>query len=212
MGKAVPDEDRQQVIAHLNLALTELHKRFWLSSKELFVKLYPHIQIYHLDKEYAIQNKLSVQVPKYIIDSVYAPFDNDLLKIEIIFNECGECVPLNDRTDPKSLYTPQWNSVQVPLPYKDSSILVQYRADHPRIEWTPTLEPKNVQVNVPMGLMEPLCLFIGHRAYRALNSDGGQESMNYLQQFEAACTRAIDAGLQVTSNTTNLKLDHHGWI
>ena len=211
-GEVVPDEDQRQVITHLNLALTELHKRFWLSSKELNVQLYPHISTYTLDKRYAVQNKLSTYMPKYIIDSMYQPFNNDLLKIEMVFNECGECVPLNDRTNPNSLYTPQWNSIQVPMPYEGAAILVQYRADHEKIEWEPMLDPTKVQVDIPMGLMEPLCLFIGHRAYRALNSDGGQENMNYYQQFEAACQKAIDMGLQVTANTTNMKLDHYGWV
>jgi len=212
VGESVREEDRKQVIAHLNLGLTELHKRFWLSSKELLIKLYPHIQTYILDKRYAIQNKLSVYTPKYIIDSIYEPYNNDLLKIEMVFNECGECVPLNDRTDCKSIYTPQWNSIQIPLPYEDATVLVQYRADHERIEWDCELDPKQVQVDIPSGLLEPLCLFIGHRTYRALNSDGGQESMNYYQQFEASCQKAIDMGLQVTANTTNMKLDKHGWV
>lgn len=212
VGGQVLEEDWRQVIAHLNLGLTELHKRFWLSSKELLIRLYPHLQTYLLDNRYAVQNKVSTYVPKYIIDSVYAPFTNDLLKIEMAFNECGECVPLNDLTDPCSLFTPQWNSIQIPLPYEDATVLVQYRADHEPLVWKPDMDPKKVQVDFPPGLLEPLCLFIGHRAYRALNSDGGQESMNYMQKFEAACRKAQDMGLEVTPNLTNLKLDHSGWI
>lgn len=205
-------ERQQEVVSMINLGLTDLHKRFWLSSKELVVKLYPHISTYVLDKRYAIQNINSTYSPKYIIDSPHDVFNNDLLKIELVFNECGECVPINDRTDCKSVYTPQWNSVQVPLPYDDAVILVQYRADHPKIEWSLDLDPEHVQIDVPVGLLEPLCYFVGHRAASALDIDGGQQSMGFYQKYDAACKMAIDLGLQVTTNTTNIKLDRHGWV
>lgn len=212
VGEKVRPEDYRQVISHLNLGLTELHKRFWLSSKELVVRLYDHIQIYLLDDRYATSNKLSPEVLKYIEDSEYAPFRNDLLKIEMVFDETGECIPLNDRTDCRSVFTPQWNSIQVPMAFDGVRVLVQYRADHEPIKYDCELDPKKVNVDFPMGLLEPLCLFVGHRAYRALNSDGNQESMAYLQQFEAACKKAEDMGLQVTPNMTNTKLDQHGWV
>lgn len=211
-GEEVRPEDYKKVINHINLGLTELYKRFWLSSEDVKIDLYDHIQFYTLHSKYAQSNTLSTELYKYISDSVEHPFQNNVLKIEEIFDENGCKVCLNDLTEPCSFFTTSYNTIQVPLPYTGASISVQYRGTHPRIAYTPGMDPTTVEVGLPIGLEEALLIYVGGRAARSLNSDQNQEGNNYMQLFEASCKRAEGLGLQITPHYNNLKLDYKGWV
>lgn len=211
-GNKIRPEDYRRVISHVNMGLTELHKRFWLISRQVMVQLYDHIQTYTLDKKYALSNTFSTELYKYIVDSVYEPFDNDLLKIEEIYNEEGEKLCLNNLNECYSLFTPTYNSIQVPIPYPGSAISVHYRGNHSPIIYTPDLDPEQVEVELPVALLECLLIYIGGRASGVLNSDAGQEGNNYLARFEASCKLAESLGFQITPQYSNLKLDYKGWV
>ncbi|MCK5915253.1 MAG: hypothetical protein KAG92_03860, partial [Deltaproteobacteria bacterium] len=97
-GGRVRPEDYERITAHVNMALRALYRRFFLASKEVIIDLHPQIQTYTIDRRFAITNQDSKEQILYVIDSIYEPYNNDLLKIEQIFNEGGEELYLNDRT------------------------------------------------------------------------------------------------------------------
>ena len=55
----------EKVVGHVNLALKALYTRFWLSSKDVIVQQYDHIQQYFLDSKYAQPNYLSDEKTRY---------------------------------------------------------------------------------------------------------------------------------------------------
>lgn len=212
-GEQVRKEDQSKVMSHINLGLKKLYERFWLSSKEAHINLYSHIQNYTLDKKFARTNQLSVEKYKYIIDSVYQPFQNDVLKIEQVFNEGGELMFLNDLTEPWSVFTPSYNQIQIPFPERENSLTVHYRASHAPLMWTAEMDPSDVEVRIPEGLVEALLLFVGYRAHASIGGELGMaESNNYLRKFNEACAQADRAGVGITTSYGNLKLDKNGWV
>ncbi len=46
-------ENYKRVVPHVNLALTELHKRFLIREEEVTIRCYDHIETYILDPKYA---------------------------------------------------------------------------------------------------------------------------------------------------------------
>lgn len=199
-----------KLIAHTNLALTALYTRFWLSSKEEIIQLFPHIQQYWLDRKYAQTNTLSPESYRYIMDSVFMPFQDDVLKIEEIHNEGGEIVYLNDLTQPWSVFTPTYNSIQIPYPMWCNSLVIHYRANHPQIPLD-TDKPNQVELQIPHGFLEPLLFYIAHRVFASMNVDNDGESNNYLQKYENSCKQLESKGLHITPNYSNLRLDQNGW-
>lgn len=209
VGEIKP-EHYPKLIAHTNMALTALYTRFWLSSKEVIIQLVPHIQQYWLDRKYADTNELSSEPYRYIMDSVFDPFLGDVLKIEEIHNEGGEIVYLNDLTQPWSVFTPTYNSIQIPYPMWCNSLVVHYRANHPRIDLQ-TKDPAQVELQIPEGFLEPLLFYIAHRVFASMNVDNDGESNNYLQKYEMSCKGLETKGLHITPNYSNLQLDRNGW-
>ena len=203
--------------------MLELHKRFWLISKNVIIQLYDGVYEYTIDKYHLVSNQISPEPYRYVLDSVYSPFLDDLLKIEAIYDTESKELPLNDYDranvsaeelyydkEVSSFFTPQHNVLRVPMDYTQDAVLVQYRANHPKIDLD--CNPEDTQLILPPPFLEPLLLYVGHRASRVLNSDTNQESNNYFQQFELSCKNIRDWGYEIRPHNTNSKLDMNQWV
>lgn len=211
-GDEVLPSDYKKIIPHINLGLTELHKRFNVKLNEVIIDLYEHIQIYYLDQKYAQSNNDSTEPVKYISDSQFQPFRNDLLQILTVYNENGEELFLNDASQPYSVYTPSFNAIQIPYNYEENSLGVIYRATPDKIVYTPTIDPSTYWINLPNTLLEPLLYYIASRAFSVLNTDQNVEGNNYMQKFEMSVQRIIDLGLMNKDTYINNRLELAGWV
>ena len=200
-----------QIMSHIQLGLTELYTRFLLRVDEIFVQQYEHIEIYSLTWPYCVTNTASTEPYKYVLDSTESPFQDNVLKIEECYNEIGEKLVLNESDDDESMFTPSFNTIQVPQPVSANVIGVQYRANHPRLEYVKGMKPEEIEIELPWGLMEALLYYVGMRAYSGTNTDASQQSTNYWKRFEASCERYKLKGLQVEPEVQNSNFDACGW-
>lgn len=218
LGNLIPEDNESepdpksyaQIMSHINLGLREIYKRFLLSSKEIYIQQYEQIETYVLDSKYADSNTASLEPIKYIMDSVTNPFQDDILKIEQVYNEVGELLFLNDFTEELSIFTPSYRSLQIPWPNEFNTVAVQYRAAHPKLLYIRGTDPETVDVAVPESLYEALLLYV---AYRALpNSDGGVEKAAMKQLFEASCSQIERLGLKIQGEPGDWRFDVKGWV
>lgn len=203
--------DYPKVVPHINLALSVLFARFSLRREEVVVQQYDEIQNYILDSRYS-QTKNDPDIyKKYIMDSVYQPFRDNVLKIEKVINENGEELYKNDTGEYWSITTPAYNVVQVPYPEKENQMIVTYRASHDPIILT-DLNPMKVDVSVSPAMLEPLLLYVAARVYANLTTEGGNEGKEYMNKFEISCRKIEELGLPQKDETKNDRLDTSGWV
>ena len=69
------------IISFINQGLTDLYSRFPLMEKQLIIQQYPQISIYRLTRDFARTNFKSEQLHKYILDTPFEPFQEDILQI-----------------------------------------------------------------------------------------------------------------------------------
>lgn len=205
--------DQPQVISAINLALTALFSRFPLLEKEVIIQQYAHITEYILDVQYAQSNPISIDVPKYIVDSVTRPFLDDVIRITAAYDEAGKEVTLNDLSDDSGWFTPSYNSIQIPFPNSDNTSVLTYRAKHPKIPLTVS-NPATVEVMMHTSLVEALLAYIANRIHTAR---GGEPAMKQAQQclakYEDICMQAELRNLLHTNDSAgNLKLYKGGWV
>jgi len=217
-------DDHKRIIPHINLGLTEIYKRFLINTKEVHINCFDHIETYILDSKYAVSNTESTEQYKYISDSRFEPFIDDVLKIERVFNEDGQELHLNE-TDQYiiqtetfqrsrkawSVQTPNYNTIQIPYPMETNALLVEYRADHEKIK-VKDLNPETTEIHIPSHLLQSLLLFIAARAYSSLGGESAQDGMLYMQKFEASIVQVKTEGLINMDNTTNQRLEVSGWV
>jgi hypothetical protein len=217
LGNLIPGEfesepdptSYSQFMSHVNLGLNSIYKRFFLSSKEIYIQQYEEIEEYIIHSRYAESNTESTEPTKYIQDSVTNPFEDDLLKIEQCYDEAGTLLFLNDPSEDLSIFTPTYRSIQIPWPNEFNVIAVQYRADHPRLKYVYGMDPETIEVMVPNALQEALIFYIANRAFGTIE---GQEGQSYFMKYENSCKGVEKYGLQIQGEPGDWRFDQHGWV
>jgi len=218
--KGVPVSDYPMLVAHVNLGLTELYKRFPLRMRSLVLARQPDMAHYRLHSDYAVNNSGSVQPVRYILDTPENPFQDDILKVEKITNPAdNSVVPLNDPHSALSLHTSEYDVIEWQYAADEDPVLmldqviISYKAKPDQILADSDLQPYLVEVRLPDSLLEALLLYIGSRIHTNLNIDGSMgEGNNYYGKFEAACKKVENLGLLDYPAPHNIKLEMRGWV
>lgn len=230
----INEHNYTRILTHINLGLTELHKRFLLKQREVTLQLSPDRLMYVLDKTYAKANRESYSKTKYILDSSDSPFQDDVLKIERVFDSFGNELGLNSeagrlcvregtstlgvpaypRNEVPRVFTPSYNTLRVPATVKGDSLTVVYRANHPQIvNEVGYFELDTVTVDLPMSHLEPLLYYVASRVLNPVGmSQEFHEGNNYAAKFEQSCTQLMLQDMEVDSGEDTYPLTRNGWV
>jgi len=205
-----------KLINMLNLGVLALHKKFVLIEKEVVIQEYDSITDYLIKWDYAATNSGSSEDPKYIIDSVATPFnENRPIKITNVYREDGVLLDLNPTVTYTSddellaVYSPTQLHLQVPYPDSDNSLFVICQAAPNNISTAQT--DLDTEVELPDILLEPLLAFIADRYF--VNMLGNNTATTkYIAKFETACNQIKEADLINRDTSTGAgRFQMNGW-
>lgn len=212
-GSGTIKEERQpQLINYINEGLLKLYTRFPLLQKDLIIELQSDILVYPLRLEYAETVGSDVPFP-FIKDRPGREFTGDVIKILEVHSSCGSELPLNDKGNPRSLFTPQPDVLQVPYPKAGTAIGVQYQARHPKL-----LDKGRGMllqtIEVPFFLESALQNFVAHKVYSHMNgAENTAKSQEFEVHFERICTEVEQRDtVNQTFGTTQYKLEMRGFV
>lgn len=187
---AIDATNYPKVLAHINMGLLALYKRFPLKEGRKVLAIQPGIYTYPLD----------------------AP---DALKIERVYSAEGWELGLNDESDPGSCFTPSSHVLRVPALLETVSVEVVYRAGHPllTVDATGYLDPELVTVELPYTHLEPLLLYVASRVNNPMGMSNEFHAGNsYAAKYEAACQLLEMVNLRVDQGSQNTRLVRNGWV
>ena len=206
-------EDKDpQIINFINLGLIQLYSRFPISEKQVLIQQYPQISLYRLSREFARTNVTSPMPHKYILDTPFEPFMNDVMFITDICSERGAPIPLNDTNDPRSYFLTSFDTLQIPNANEHETTFILYRAKPLYI--SPRVEDKSIDIYIPECLLEALTTYVGFKAMQSIGGEEGiTQSQTLLQRFDQLCNEVITNNLLGNNvNPTNLKLRMRGFV
>jgi len=207
----INEEDNDRMIYYANEALLRLHSRFVLRENDVLIQQLIHVTNYHFLKRFARTNEDPCPGQEiYILDKDCDPFEEDVIKITGVFTQNGDALPLNDDNHPRSLFTPQPNILQVPLPEADRVLAVTYQARHPLLSYG-DLQQK---IEIPANLEGALTNYIGHLVYGDRNGqENSKKASEKLARFEAICAENVINDLTNSSkSTSNIKFNQRGFV
>lgn len=205
-------EDYPLLISHINLALTDLHTKFNLKEKEVVIQQYEGLPYYELDSKYAQSNTGSIEPIKYISDSIYNPFIDDVLRINAAFDEGGCEVSINDENDCNSIFLNSYKRIQVPYPNPENALWITYRANHEKLSMSnPDI---TAEVNIPAYCVEALLSYVASRVHSQRTSQESQGlSVNLMAKYQMICEQIEEKNvLHNSPSNTNFKLGERGWV
>jgi hypothetical protein len=214
-GAGVIDaSNHAQMVAHVNLGLMALYKRFPLKESRL---------------TFALQAGRTTYPMTTVEDVVFmegdSEFTDDILKIERVYTSRGYELGLNDLEDVYSCHTPSATILRVPAEIaaqslslvdhlKTDSLVVVYRAMHPIIEVKgSSFSPARVELELPYSHLEPLLLFVASRVNNPIGMTNEFHAGNsYAAKYEQACQQLEIQNLRVDQGSQGNRLQIKGWV
>jgi hypothetical protein len=213
----IDDSNYEQILAHINLGLTALYKRFPLKEERLTIIRQATRSTYPINSTYAISNTASTEPAKFI-DDMIIPFKDDILKIERAYNSDGFEFALNDEGDENSVFTTSATVLRVPATI-DPALLTAtfelvYRANHPMIKiGDGPFNPAVVTLELPITHLEPLLLYVASRFHGPTGMvNEFNASNNYAAKYERACQEIELQNLRVDQGSQHNRLRDNGWV
>ena len=204
-----------RVINAINQGLTLIHTHLPLRHNQIVIQIHDNIGTYYLDSRYAQSNTNSTAAIKFIMDTAFNPFKDDILNILGVFNLEGQQYPLNDQYAIGSLFTPDYNSLMIPLamwknhkvPYNIvDKLVIVYQADHPKI---PLNEPLSSQMEIHLSpiYQSMLQAYVAHLLHMHIGSEQSiNQSNQYFAKFNSLIQTAKEQGIGVITQTgVNIK-------
>lgn len=214
---AVTEAMKPRLINYANEGLLRLHSKFMLRENVVFVRQVPNLTYYYLMLRYAVSRSALPADPEcpapphfYIVDTEAEPFQEDVIKVLSVFNQEGIELPLNDSEDPRSIFTPQPNLLQVPAPVAEQMLAVSYQARHPIIVG----ETECQEIDLPFSLEGALTAYIAYKVFSHMNGqDNAAKASEHLSMYDMICGEVTDQDLvSQSSSTTNTKFEQRGFV
>lgn len=222
---AIAPQNYNRLVAHINLGLTALYKRFQLKEGNITVELQSNRLVYPLHSKYAVSSRSSRESVRYIKDSTAAPFKDDLLKIKRVVGTTGVEFPLNDLGDPYTMLTPTSTTLTVPQAIaaptaeleeqlRTATLKIAYQANHPMIVTDDgDLDLELVEIELPYTHLEPLLLFVASRVHTPAGMTNEANMGNtYYQRYELACQEIETKNLTVDQGSQEDRASRNGWV
>ena len=205
---SIREEDQAKVTAHVNDGLLRIYSRFVLSSKQLLIEQVRHITNYHLIPKYAESSGSDVEWP-YIKDLPDDKFLGDLIRVLSVSDDRGE-LPLNDTGNPRSLFTPYPQVLQVPEPRAGKPLSIEYQARHIILE----NDDLDQEIVIPFVLEGALQSFVAYKIFSHMNGQDNQvKSQEHLNTYDGICVDVEARDLvNATTATSHYKLEERGFV
>lgn len=210
---SIKEASKPKLILYANDGLLSLFSRYILKERQLILETLQHITNYHFKKKYAEIAGNDLGEPyKYIKDLPNEPFEEDVIKVLEVFDSSGQPRPLNDKENRLSLYTPQPDSLHVPLPVSGQALGVLYQARHPKLED----KGGNVldqYIDIPFFLEGALQAYVASKVFSHMEGqDNKITSVEHMTTYESKCAELETKDLiNTTHHTSHQKLERRGF-
>lgn len=206
------------VVAHINLGLTALYRRFPLKTGRVILRPQLGQRDYSLASKFAVTDIRSSEPVHYLIDSAFEPFrDDTLIKIDRVYDAAEKDVMLNVEGEAESCFTPANNIIRIPntindLPVGDLTLV--YRQNHRQLVLAGDyIDPVMTEIDLPYTFLEALLYFVASRAHNPVGMQNEFHKGNsYYAKYEAVCAEIERVSLPPEVNHNNHRLYRNGFM
>ena len=185
-------------------ALTEFHTKFLIRQEELVIQPIEGVVDYPLLADFALTSE--VAGTKFIMDSVYQPFNWKILQVLGAYDELGAEIPINAPNHICGVFISTPASIMIPAPVTARQISLVCRADHNE------LTGLSSEINIPLTMRNALLWFIASRVWATRKDEQAMsKSIQYMQRYLDACTLLSDTGTGVAGDVIDFNYNQCGW-
>lgn len=208
VSRTLNPEYREEIIDYINSGLLELYNRFQLKVDSLFIELQEGKTRYPLTSAHIMTNWHEPDREKYIWKTNEGNFTDDLVKVLLVRDHSCHEIPLNDPNAVISVFTPEFNVIEIPSHFPIQIISVDYQAKHPRVS------NDDDEITLPDSLYDCLAYYVAAQATSNMNSEGSiNNATKYSQFFNNAMQTFEELGTIEPKHTPSYRKFYlGGWV
>lgn len=172
LGNTAIKDNTDAILTFMNLGLLELHKRFPLRVEQTVLTLSNTTTTFNLPSTFM-----------YPLAAYGEDKDGNI--------DMEHVLPINDESNPESIFFSTFKQVQVPDTLDGSSAVIVFAAKPDRY----TADDLNIELDLPETLIEPLLHYIGYKAQLGIRGDAQAETNAHWLRFDRSCKQAQDLGV-----------------
>lgn len=211
----IEEANYPKIVNAVNLGLLNLHKRFPLRKGEFILHQHADVTEYYLREAYSGESG-EMGSSKYIELASGASWPDDFIKVNSLWDEDNEEIPLNDaQYRDTGGFTPSFDVLRMTPRTPPITVQIEYRAKYPKIVIDETFDPENVELHIPDFIEEPLLYFVASRIFRGIASKATEgettSAITYATLYRTACKEIENQGLVTTDDDTGSQFNNNGW-
>jgi hypothetical protein len=196
------DKNQDVVIGFINLALVALYSRFTIKTQEIILALGGDNTEFKLD---GTDSRVTVG------NVVYNPaVHGGVMSILGAYEEDGSSISLNNEKDPFSVFTPSYDTVQVPVNTTGQYISIVFKCNPKFITVTDSVSDPIIPI--PLVLLEPLLHYIGYRAHGSVDGNINTENNTHYMRYEASCQAIERLGSMTADDVSSQDISVKGYV
>jgi len=172
----------EKIVDYVNMALIALYSKFDLKYGEAILSLQDGKALYKLDGTDTDVQVDGMTIDNYTVMNIVKAYDSD-----------GE-IPLNSETQDKSIFTPTYNTIQVPNSATGAYISILFKANPTLLVYTEGMDTTAVEVEIPYSLMEALLSYVGYKAHSSFGDSPEDNNNPHYGRFLLECSKAREHG------------------
>lgn len=172
LGNTAIKDNTDAILTFMNLGLLELHKRFPLRVEQTVLTLSNTTTTFNLPSTFM-----------YPLAAYGEDKDGNI--------DMEHVLPINDESNPESIFFSTFKQVQVPDTLDGSSAVIVFAAKPDKY----TADDLNIELDLPETLIEPLLHYIGYKAQLGIRGDAQAENNAHWLRFDRSCKQAQDLGV-----------------
>lgn len=186
------DKQINRLVQITDMVLADLYTKFVLRVNTLEIMTICWKTTYELNSKFARSNKDSKEEHKYILDTHWEPFEDDIISIQAVYDELGCSLPIHDENDSLSVYIPSPRVIQFSYPFDNMVFEVAYQARHKKLhtlkEGYSREEILQQDIVIPFPLESALITKIASMYFLGLSGEGfSKRAQELLAEYSMLC-------------------------
>lgn len=189
--------------------LNKLYSNYYLKEDSIYVEIIDGKTKYELTSNHLLSGTLEADYDHYLWKGGNRAFNDDILRIIRIIDSTGRILPLNNPEKFNSVFTPQYNSINVQNLTDEHELEVIYAAKH-----IPLSLEDNTVIELPASLLPALRAYVAYLVHMNMNTETAvQNAQKYLNQYNLVVTENIQSDAAFTRvDDRACKFVLGGWV
>lgn len=208
VSRTLNPEYREEIISYINSGLLELYNKFQLKVDSLFIELQEGKTRYQISSDHNMDIWKEPDREKYIWKTTEDKFTDDLVKILLVRDHSAREIPLNDPNAVISVFTPEFNVIELPSHFPIQIISVDYQCKHKPVS------KDTDEIVLPDSLYDCLAYYVAAQCCSNMNSESGiNNATKYSQLYSNSIQSFDELGTLEPKHTPSFKKFYlGGWV